>query len=152
MDMFHNINICCRRWLLWTHIIIMCLSYFESLHIFVKFSLTLIVIASLNCHFPLNFTSFHTCWPQKSDHRSLVLFSAYQLLGHIKRFTVLSLLGRQWKRSSESSYSSPWRWSFQCTAKRCNSSTYGTAVPRKPKLHIRSILFIFTILFASEMN
>ena len=45
-----------------------CLPSSESLHPFVNFPLASEVIALLNRHSTVNFTSFHTLWAQKSGH------------------------------------------------------------------------------------
>jgi hypothetical protein len=51
------------------------------------------------CHLFINFISFHTHWPQKSDHRLLFFGAFYQCSSHVKYVTVLSPLKGQWKSS-----------------------------------------------------
>jgi hypothetical protein len=67
----------------------------EALRPFVNFPMAHTVIAMLNCHYTVNFTSLHILPPQESDHRSLFLFSAFfQRNSQGECTTILLLLKR----------------------------------------------------------
>jgi hypothetical protein len=71
------------------------LPFFETFHPFINCPPDDTDIAILNCHCSVNFTTFHTLWPQTSHYRALFFFGAfYQWSSHVNCATVK----RQWKQ------------------------------------------------------
>jgi hypothetical protein len=85
IDLLHKLNTCYSRWPLRIRINDACPPSFEYFHPFVNYPMAHTVISTESCHSFKNFTSFHTFWPQKSDHRLLFIFDSFcQWSRHVK--------------------------------------------------------------------